>query len=447
MMLKHKFLLLCLAVTFPTFALAQLASDSNRGANGSILQQGQNAATGSAIFQQPGDISIMASNSDIRQFNIEVPELALVDLQQRLARTRVPAQLDNTSWEYGTDVAYLTELLDYWRNDFDWRAQEAKLNEFDQFVTEVDGLDMHFIHQRSDNPAAIPLMIVHGWPGSVSEFTKIIPALTDPVANGGNATDSFHVIAPSLPGFGFSEKPSDPGYNPEKIAHILAALMEQLGYDQYAIAGGDWGAIINRHIANNYPDRLIGLHSNMILAGPPSDPEQRANVTEQEQQARAARGSYMQNEVAYQQIQGTKPQTLGYGLNDSPAGLAAWIVEKFHGWSDMPQGSDGYLDNHLTKDELLTNISIYWFTQTITSSSRIYYENSKVPASKAMEYIDVPTGAAIFPAEIFITPKAWAEASYDLIHWTVMPSGGHFAALEKPELYLNDLREFFRLLR
>jgi microsomal epoxide hydrolase len=223
--------------------------------------------------------------------------------------------------------------------------------------------------------------------------------------------------------------------------------MEKIGYDQYAIAGGDWGAIINRHLANHYPERLIGLHSNMILASPPTDQEKREQVTEAEASAASARQSYMLNEVAYQQIQGTKPQTLGYALNDSPLGLAAWVIEKFHGWSDLPQDSRGDLNKVFTMDELLTNVSIYWFTNTITSSTRIYYENRNTPQEKPMEFINVPTGASIFPAEIFITPRAWAEAAYDLRHWTVMDRGGHFAALEEPELYLNDLRTFFRLLR
>ena len=393
------------------------------------------------------DSTRFANNDEITSFEISVSDEAITDQQQRLANMRWPDQIENTSWEYGTDREYLQELVDYWQNDFDWRAQESELNQFDQFKTEIDGLAMHFIHQRSANPDAIPLMIVHGWPGSVSEFTKIIGPLTDPVAHGGDITDSFHVIAPSLPGFGFSGMPTEPGYNPEKIAHILAALMARIGYERYAIAGGDWGAIINRHLANNYSDRLIGLHSNMILAGPPGDEERRNAVTEEETERRTARGSYMQNEVAYQQIQGTKPQTLGYGLNDSPVGLASWIVEKFHGWTDMPQGAAGYLDNYFSKDELLTNISIYWFTQTITSSTRIYYENRKTPVQNAITTINVPTGAAIFPAEIFVTPRAWAEAAYDLRHWTVMPRGGHFAALEEPQLYLDDLREFYRLLR
>ena len=393
------------------------------------------------------DNQLANNGSSITPFEIVVPDAAINDLKTRLQNTRLPDQISETTWEYGTDKTYLTELIDYWENEFDWREQERTLNEFDHFKTEIDEIEMHFIHQRSEHPDAIPLMIVHGWPGSISEFSKIIDPLIDPVAYGGSASDAFHVITPSLPGFGFSSAPTQPGYSPEKIAHILAALMEKIGYQRYAIAGGDWGAIINRYLAFNYPDRLIGLHSNMMLAGPPTDREQRADVTQAEETARAARGAYMQNERAYQQIQGSKPQTLGYGLNDSPAGLAAWIVEKFHGWTDMPQGATGYLDNHFTKDELLTNIAIYWFTGTITSSTRIYYENSKTPIETPLGYINVPTGAAIFPAEIFVTPRAWAESAYDLRHWSVMTEGGHFAALEKPDLYLNDLQIFFRLLR
>ena len=393
------------------------------------------------------DNQLANNGSSITPFEIVVPDAAISDLKTRLQNTRLPDQISETTWEYGTDKTYLTELIDYWENEFDWKEQERTLNEFDHFKTEIDEIEMHFIHQRSEHPNAIPLMIVHGWPGSISEFSKIIDPLVDPVAYGGSASDAFHVITPSLPGFGFSSAPTQPGYSPEKIAHILAALMEKIGYQRYAIAGGDWGAIINRYLAFNYPDRLIGLHSNMMLAGPPTDREQRADVTQAEETARAARGAYMQNERAYQQIQGSKPQTLGYGLNDSPTGLAAWIVEKFHGWTDMPQGATGYLDNHFTKDELLTNIAIYWFTGTITSSTRIYYENSKTPIETPLGFINVPTGAAIFPAEIFVTPRAWAEAAYDLRHWSVMSEGGHFAALEKPDLYLNDLQIFFRLLR
>jgi len=399
--------------------------------------------SGQAAPQAANEVNEMP----IVPFQVGVPQAALDDLRNRLANTRLPDQIPGTSWEYGTERGYLEELLTYWMNEFDWRAQEARINAFDQFTTEIDDVNMHFIHQRSANPDAIPLMIVHGWPGSISEFLEIIPPLVDPASHGGDIEDSFHIVAPSLPGFGFSGIPEARGYNPERIARMLAALMERLGYESYAIAGGDWGAIINRHLANHYPERLIGLHSNMILAAPPEDEEQRNRATPEELALTGARAAYMQNETGYQAIQGTKPQTLGYGLADSPAGVAAWIVEKFHGWTDMPQGPEGDLDDHFSKDDLLTNISIYWFTGTITSSTRIYYENRNTPTEKPIEYIDVPTGAAIFPAEIYMAPRAWAEAAYDLRHWTVMPRGGHFAALEQPELYLNDLREFFRTLR
>ncbi len=397
--------------------------------------------------EKPMPQSKLANNAAIIPFEIDISDAAIADLQRRLAATRMPDQIADTTWEYGTDSSYLSELIAYWQNDFDWKKQESELNQFDQFKTEIDGLDIHFIHQRSENPDAIPLMIVHGWPGSIAEFSKIVGPLTDPVAHGGDIADSYHVVAPSLPGFGFSERPNEPGYSPEKFAHILADLMQRLGYEQYAIAGGDWGAIINRYLANNYPERLIGLHSNMVLAGPPVDEAQRDDVSEVESSLRTARTAYMQNEIGYQRIQGTKPQSLGYGLNDSPAGLAAWIVEKFHGWSDMPQGADGYLDNYFSKDELLTNISIYWFTETITSSARIYYESSNTPVAKPIGYIDVPTGVAVYPAEIYITPRSWVAAAYDLRHYSLMEEGGHFAALEQPESYLNELNTFFRLLR
>ena len=393
--------------------------------------------------------AVLSAENDmpIVPFRVNVPDSALDDLQNRLANTRLPDQIPQTSWEYGAELGYVEELLAYWADEFDWRAQEARINQFDQYTTEIDGVDLHFIHQRSPDPDAIPLLLVHGWPGSISEFLAIIPPLTEPQAHGGDSEDAFHVIAPSLPGFGFSGIPEGRGYNPERIALMFAALMERIGYQRYAIAGGDWGAIINRHLANHYPDRLIGLHSNMIIAAPPEDEAQRNRATPEELALTGARAAYMQNETGYQQIQGTKPQTLGYGLNDSPAGVAAWIVEKFHGWTDMPQGPEGDLDAHFSKDDLLTNISIYWFTATITSSTRIYYENRNTPATRPTGYIDVPTGVAIFPAEIYLAPRAWVEAAYDLRHWTVMPRGGHFAALEQPELYLNDLRAFFRILR
>jgi pimeloyl-ACP methyl ester carboxylesterase/peroxiredoxin len=400
---------------------------------------------GTPIDESANGSAATMTDTRIQEFTIAVPDQAITDLRTRLALTRLPDQIDGTSWEYGTDSGFLRELLAYWQNDFDWRRQERQLNGFDQFKTTIEGLDIHFIHQRSANPDAIPLLLVHGWPGSIAEFYKIIGPLTDPVAHGGQAGDAFHVIAPSLPGFGFSDKPNQPGYSPEKIAHVLAALMERLGYERYGLQGGDWGAIINRYIAWNYPQRLIGLHSNFVLAGNVGDD---APATPEELQKRTAREAYMANETGYQQIQGTKPQTLGYGLNDSPAGLAAWIVEKFHGWSDIPQDQRGALLDKFTMDELLTNISIYWFTGSITSSARIYYENRNAPRlGSPIGYVEVPTAGAIFPAEIYLTPRGWAERSYNIVRWTEMPRGGHFAALEETDLLLNDVRAFYRELR
>lgn len=387
------------------------------------------------------------TDTAIVPFEIHIPDADIADLKARLANARLPAQIPGTGWEYGTNAAYLRELVEYWQNDFDWRAQEAQLNDFAQFKTNIDGLPIHFIHVRAENPDALPLLITHGWPGSFVEFRKIIGPLTHPELYGGNAEDAFHVVIPSLPGFGFSGEPQERGYNPERMAHVLAALMQRLGYEHYGAQGGDWGAIINRYHAARYPDRVIGLHSNFVLANPPSDPAVLAAVPEAETAARETRAAFMANEVGYQQIQGTKPQSLGVALNDSPAGLAAWIVEKFHGWSDIDQESVDGLEAKFTKDEILTDISLYWFTASITASTRIYYENRNFPASEPLGFITVPTAGAIFPAEIYITPRLWAESQYNIVRWTPMPRGGHFAAMEEPELLLEDIRAFFSSLR
>jgi microsomal epoxide hydrolase len=385
-----------------------------------------------------------SADPSIRPYTIHIADEEIADLQQRLASARLPEQLQDVDWRYGTDTAYLAELLDYWQHQFDWRAQERRLNEFDQFVTDIDGLQMHFIHQRSPHANATPLLLTHGWPGSIVEFYKIIEPLTRPELHGGSVEDAFHVVAPSLPGFAFSEKPSQAGYNPEKMAHMLAALMQRLGYEKYGAQGGDWGGIINRILAARYPERLIGLHSNFVLANPPADAELRAQTPAADLARRDQRQAFMANETAYQQIQGSKPQSLGVGLNDSPAGLAAWIVEKFHGWSDLP---NNHPEDKFSKDELLTNISVYWFTGSITSSSRIYYENRAVPMSEPLGFVSVPTAGAIFPKEIYLTPRLWAEQSYNIVRWTEMPQGGHFAALEETDLLLADIRAFFRQLQ
>ena len=375
-------------------------------------------------------------------FKIQIPDEALRDLKARLARTRFPDEIPGTGWDYGTDLTYLKSLVAYWQDRFDWRAQERKLNEFDQFKTTIDGIEIHFIHQKSKVANAFPLAVTHGWPGSIVEFTKVIGPLTDPVKYGGRAEDAFNVVAISLPGFGFSGKPKERGYSPEKVGTIIAKLMARLGYQRYGVQGGDWGGIISRLVALDDAPHVAGLHLNFCLAGPPAgvaNPNE--GVPAAELQRYQARQTYMENERAYQQIQGTKPQTLGFSLDDSPAGLAAWIVEKFHAWCDC----DGNVESRFTKDELLTNITLYWVTQTGTSSTRIYFENRVATGNPGK--VTVPTACALFPKEITVPPRKWVESRYNLVRWTEMPRGGHFAALEQPELLVSDVREFFRGIR
>jgi epoxide hydrolase len=381
------------------------------------------------------------SSEAIVPFKIQVPDAVLQDLKTRLRNTRLPQEIPNTNWDYGTDLTYLRSLVAYWRDHFDWRAQERKLNELPQFKTTIDGLEIHFVHIKSKEPRAFPLAITHGWPGSFFEFTKVAGPLTDPVKYGGRAEDAFDIVAISLPGFGFSGKPQERGYSPEKMGTIIAKLMARLGYTRYGVQGGDWGGIISRLVALDDPQHVAGLHLNFCIAGPPPGGNANEGVPPAELQRYNARQTYMENERAYQQIQGTKPQTLGFALDDSPAGLAAWIVEKFHAWCDC----DGNVESKFTKDDLLTNITLYWVTQTGTSSTRIYYENRVAPPNAGR--VTVPTACALFPKEITVPPRKWVEARYNLVRWTEMPRGGHFAALEQPDLLVNDVREFFRTIR
>jgi epoxide hydrolase len=373
-------------------------------------------------------------------FRINVSDAVLSDLKERLARTRFPSEIEGSGWEYGTNLAYLRDLVAYWRTTFDWRAQERRLNQLPQFKTTIDDVEVHFVHQRSSRADATPLVFIHGWPGSFVEVTKIIGPLTDPTAHGGRAEDAFHIVAVSLPGYGFSGKPRQPGYSSRRIAGMIAQLMARLGYRRYGAQGGDWGGIIVRQLGLVDPSHLIGLHSNMCIAGaPPGLANPNEGVPAEDlKRVEAARGR-IANETGYSQLQGTKPQTLGYLLNDSPAGLAAWIVEKFRTWSD----SDGNVEKRFTKDELLTNITIYWVTETGPSSIRLYYENRKDPGLQGR--VDVPVACARFPGEPFANaPRRWIEAAYNLQQYTEMPRGGHFAALEEPELLVADIRTFFR---
>jgi pimeloyl-ACP methyl ester carboxylesterase len=379
----------------------------------------------------------------IEPFTIDVPDAVLDDLHERLARTRFPEQIPDAGWDYGTELGYLEELVGYWRDNYDWRTQEARLNELDNFTTEIDGQRIHFIHARSPEPNAMPLIISHGWPGSVVEFLDIIDPLTNPRAHGGKPEDAFHVVCPSLPGYAFSGPTHERGWDPQRVAQTFATLMAGLGYERYGAQGGDWGSMISTQLGLVDPDHIAGIHLNMLIALPPEG-EDFSTLTESELAGLTDAANYMENDSGYAKIQGTKPQTIGYLLDDSPAGLAAWIVEKFRTWSDC----DGDVERRFSKDRMLTNIMLYWVTATGHSAGRLYYE-----ATKAGRFgpqgarVEVPTAAAVFPREIVRPPRRWAEHSYNITHWTEMPSGGHFAAMEEPGLLVDDVRTFFSTVR
>jgi pimeloyl-ACP methyl ester carboxylesterase len=375
-------------------------------------------------------------------FRVDVPDEVLVDLRDRLRRTRFPNALEDTGWEQGTDLHYLRQLVAYWIDEFDWRAQEARLNAFEQRTTTVDGQRLHLLHVRSPEPDATPLLLLHGWPSSVVEFLEVLGPLTDPRRHGGDPADAFHVVAPSLPGFTFSGPTQRRGWHPRRIAEAFIDVMAGLGYERFGAQGGDWGAMIASHVADLAPPRIVGLHLNFVVARPPSG--ERPALSDADEEGLARMAEFRRTGSAYQEIQGTKPQSLGYGLEDSPAGLAGWIVEKFQAWSDC----GGDVERSFTKDQLLTNITAYWVTATATSSTRIYYETRNAGASALpARPITVPTGVANFAGEITRMPRPWVEASYDLVRWTDIPRGGHFAALEVPDLFVPEVRAFFRDLR
>ncbi len=379
--------------------------------------------------------------ASIRPFEIAVPQSVLDDLKERLARTRWPDQIEDAGWDYGTDLGYLQALCAYWQDGYDWRKQEAALNAWPQFTTEIDGQNLHFIHARSKHEDALPLVITHGWPGSIVEFQKILPMLTDPEAHGGRAADAFHVVAPSMPGYGFSGPTKDRGWDPQRIAEAEIVLMERLGYERYVAQGGDWGAIVTVQIGRLDPEHCRGIHLNMIMALPP---EKGVELDPVEQERLAYANDFQAEGTGYQAIQGTKPQTLAYGLTDSPSGLAGWIVEKFRAWGD----THGDIESVFTKDELLTNIMVYWVTGTIRSSTRLYYEMRKSGrAGFTQGRVEVPTGCASFPKELYNAPREWAERHYNVTHYERFDVGGHFAALEQPELLAADMRKFFRTVR
>jgi microsomal epoxide hydrolase len=376
-------------------------------------------------------------------FRLEISDEAIADLRSRLARTRFPDAAPGASWAYGTDVAYMEELVAYWRNEFDWRAEEAHLNAFPQWKVPVAGIDLHFLHVPGKGPAPCPLLLSHGWPGSVFEFLELIPRLTDPARFGGDPADAFTVVAPSLPGYGLSFTPGQKRFGTEAIADCFAELMTALGYRRFAAQGGDWGAFITSRLGYAHAERTLGIHINLLAVR--RDPKLVSDPTQEERVFLDELTTFLKEETGYQWIQGTRPQTLAFGLTDSPAGLAAWIAEKFHAWSDC----GGTIENTVPRDRLLANISLYWFTGAIGSSFWPYYARMHgpwpVPDGKT---VDVPMGYAAFPKEILRPPRSVAERMYsDIRRWTVMERGGHFAALEQPEALARDIRDFFRPLR
>ena len=371
-------------------------------------------------------------SDDVTSFRIEIPDADLDDLRDRLHRTRWPEAETVDDWSQGVPLAYLRDLCEYWADGYDWRATEARLNALPQFRTRIDGLGIHFIHARSPHPDALPLVITHGWPGSIVEFLKVIGPLTDPTAYGGDAADAFHVVCPSLPGYGFSDKPARPGWNVQRIAGAWAALMARLGYDRYGAHGGDWGSVISRALANVAPDHVVGVHLN-YLPTPPL-PGIEAELSDADLGRLDTIKALVAQKPGYQVLMATTPQTIAYGLTDSPVSQLTWIAEKFDEWSDPRSPID--------VDRLLTNVMLYWLTGTANSSARLRKE-SPGPAP----YCDVPIGVAVFPYDITLAVRPLVERQFTVARWTEFDRGGHFAATEAPDLLAADVIAFFETLR
>ncbi len=379
-------------------------------------------------------------SDSVRPFRIAIPDAVLTDLRQRLHATRWPDAELVDDWSQGAPLAWIQDMCRYWADTYDWRAREVLLNRFDQFITTLDGLDVHFIHQRSPHPQARPLLITHGWPGSIVEFHKVIGPLVDPTAHGGSADDAFHVICPSLPGFAFSGKPTATGWGVPRIAQVWAALMARLGYARYFAQGGDWGSAVTRAIGAQDVAHCEGIHVTLAMG---TRPKVEGEPTPEEQKALAGAKDYADWDSGSSKQQATRPQTLGYGLADSPAGQAAWILEKFWAWTDC----DGHPENVLNRDELLDNVMLYWATNSATSSARIYWESFGKALGK-IGPVGVPVGVAAYPREIIVPVRHWLASDYpDIRHFATMPKGGHFAAFEQPALYIDDIRTYFRMLR
>ncbi len=385
-------------------------------------------------------------SDEVTPFRAEVSEADLHDLRERLKRTRWPEAETVTDWSQGVPLTYLRELCRYWAEEYDWRATEARLNDIPQFRTQIDGLGIHFLHVRSPHTDALPIVLTHGWPGSVVEFLKVIEPLTNPTAHGGDAADAFHLVCPSLPGYGFSDKPAQPGWGVQRIADAWSQLMARLGYRHYGAQGGDWGTSISTCIGQQDAAHVVGIHLIPPLA--PPDPATFGDLTDAERAALASLQNAAEWESGYSEEHATRPQTIGYGLVDSPVGLCAWIVEKFWAWTD----NDGHLDNVLTRAELLDNVMLYWLPGTGASAARLYWESTRQVnqwiSGSLDDTVTVPTGCSIFPRELQRPSRRWAAKRFlDIRYWNELDRGGHFAAFEQPELFVDEVRAFFRLVR
>jgi pimeloyl-ACP methyl ester carboxylesterase len=384
---------------------------------------------------------------DIQPFRIDVPQEALDELMSRLAATRWPTEVVEDDWTRGVPVGYLRALVEYWRSGFDWRVQERALNAFPQFTTEIDGQRVHFLHVRSAEPDALPLVLTHGWPGSVAEFRDVIGPLVDPVSHGGRPEDAFHVVAPSIPGFGFSAPLAGPGWTEDRVGSAWVELMSRLGYERYGAQGGDLGSGISPALGRHAPDRVVGVHVNAATVGfmpfGPVDEDELTAMTDVERGRVARIERFMGDQFGYAQIQSTRPQTLSYGLTDSPVGQLAWIVEKFAEWTDADHPLP---EQAVERDHLLTDVMIYWLTATAGSSANVYWEGAHDPAGwTPVPSSGVPTGVAVFGQDISI--RRYAEAGHHITHWSDFTVGGHFAAMETPDLLVGDVRAFFATVR
>jgi pimeloyl-ACP methyl ester carboxylesterase len=379
------------------------------------------------------------TEAGIRPYRISVPQADLDDLRERLARTRWAADLPGTGWERGVPTAYLRELAAYWEKEYDWRAHEAALNAYPQFITTIDGTQLHFLHVPSAQPDATPLMLLHGWPGSVVEFIDLIGPLTDPAAYGGDPAGAFHLVIPSLPGYGFSGPLTETGWTDGRTAAALIELMDRLGYDRYGVQGGDVGGFLAPLMGRAAPDRIIGIHVNALVTFPTGDPADLAAMTEGDRARNAARDEWQQRSGAYMQIQGTRPQTIAHALTDSPAGLLAWIVDKFQDWTNPAAALP---EDAVDRNRILTDVSIYWFTATAGSAAHTYYERFNDPSMWVpKERSSVPTAVAVFPTDVAVRP--FADKVHNVVRWSEFSRGGHFAALEAPDLLAADIRDFF----